>query len=102
MTTQVALSSRAMAKIDLTTRQWMAANLRRLKWEHRFDNDAAMAQKLGMSRSALNRYLKNERTAGLDLLLKVHRRLGASIDWMVDEPQDKRWMDPDYTPARYR
>ena len=85
--------------IDVKTRQRIAANLRRLKYEHKFKSIAAMAKELGMSRSALNRYLKGERTVGLDVLLLVHRRLHASIDWMVDrDPDDPRWLDPAYDP----
>jgi transcriptional regulator with XRE-family HTH domain len=82
--------------IDLKTRERIAANLRLLKHQHRFDTDAAMAAELGMSRSALGRYLKGERTPGLDLCLLVHRRLGVSLDWLVDRDPPREWFDPDY------
>jgi transcriptional regulator with XRE-family HTH domain len=58
-----------------------------------------MAAFLGMSRSALGRYLKGERTVGLDVLLLVKRKMGESIDYMVSrDPEDKRWLDPDWLP----
>lgn len=86
--------------IDVKTRERIAANLRQLKHQHRFASVASMAGVLGMSRSALNRYLKGERNIGLDVLLLVHRELHASIDWMVDrDPEDERWFDPEYDPA---
>ncbi len=82
--------------VDLKTRQRIAANMRLLKWENRFDSDAAMAAVLGMSRSALGRYLKGERTPGLDVLLLVHRKLGVSLDWLSDRDPPKEWFDVDY------
>lgn len=88
--------------VDLKTRQRIAANMRLLKWEHRFDSDAAMAAVLGMSRSALSRYLKGERTPGLDVLLLVHRKLGVSLDYLSDRDPPKEWMDPDYSPPGKR
>lgn len=84
--------------VDVATRQRIAANLRLLKHEQRFASVAAMAHALGMSRSALNRYLKGERTAGLDVLLLVHRKLSVSLDWLVDRSPPKEWSDPNYDP----
>ena len=58
-----------------------------------------MARRVGISRDAMRRYLSGERTVGLDVALLVHRNLNVSLDWLVDEdPEDKRWMDPDYDP----
>lgn len=74
--------------------------MRLLKWEHRFKTDAAMAAVLGMSRSALGRYLKGERTPGLDVLLLVHRNLGSSMDWLCDRDPPKEWFDVDFDPPR--
>jgi transcriptional regulator with XRE-family HTH domain len=75
----------------------MAANLRQLKWLRKYRSAASMAADVGISRGAMNRYLKGERTMGLDVLLLVHRNLGASMDWICDrDPDDKRWMDPAY------
>lgn len=85
--------------LDLKTRQTIAANLRRLKYEQKFRSVAAMAKEIGISRGALNRYLKGERTMGLDTVLAVHRKLHASIDWLVDRQPEPEWLDPDYSPA---
>ncbi len=102
MTTAYAVASAIVPpreSIDLKTRQRIAANLRQLKHMHRFKNVASMAKTLGMSRSALGRYLSGERTTGLDVLLLVHRNLHASLDWLVDrDPDDPRWLDPAYDP----
>lgn len=84
--------------LDLKTRERIAANLRLLKHRRSYESVAAMAARLGMSRSALGRYLKGERTVGLDFLLKVHRRLNVSLDWLVDEDPPLEWWDPDYDP----
>lgn len=84
--------------IDLKTRQRIAANLRVLKYMHRFGTDAQMASELGMSRSALGRYLKGERTAGLDVLLLVHRKLHVSLDWLVNRDPPEPWWDAEYNP----
>lgn len=86
--------------VDAKTRLNIAANMRRLRWEHRFDSDAEMAKKCGLSRSAINRALKGERTVGLDVLLAVSRALGANLQWLVDAPQDPRWLNPDFKPTR--
>jgi transcriptional regulator with XRE-family HTH domain len=84
--------------IDLKTRERIAANLRKLKHEHRFRSDAAMAAELGMSRGALNRYLKGEQPVGLDVLLLVHRKLHVPLDWLCDRDPEPQWFDPEYDP----
>lgn len=100
MTPAARLASLGMSSkesVDVETRLRVAANLRYLKWRREYESDSAMAKKLGVSRGAVNRALKGERTVGLDFLLLVHRRLNVSLDWLVDEPPtDERWMDPDY------
>jgi transcriptional regulator with XRE-family HTH domain len=83
-------------EIDRETRLRVAAHLRQLKYKFQFESDAAMAERLGLSRGVVNRALKGERTVGLDVLLKIHRKLHVSIDWLVDEPPPEEWMDPDY------
>jgi transcriptional regulator with XRE-family HTH domain len=102
MTTNVPLpfASVGTHEIDLKTRQRVAAHLRMLRYRFRFESDAAMAERLDMSRGALNRYLKGERTAGLDVLLKVHRRLHVSLDYIVDEDPPSEWFDPGYVPKK--
>lgn len=87
-------------EIDLKTRQRIAANLRLLRWRFQFDSDAAMAERLGLSRGVVNRALKGERTVGLDVLLKVHRRLHVSLDWLVDSEPGQEWYDPEHRPKR--
>lgn len=72
--------------------------MRLLMWEHRFESVAAMADAVGMSRSALGRYLKGERTPGLDVLLLFHRKLGVQMDFLCDRDPPKEWADPDYAP----
>lgn len=84
--------------VDLKTRERIAAKLRYLRWEGGFESDAAMAKEMGISRGALNRYLKGERTAGLDVLLACRRKLHVSIDWMVDRDPPREWFDPDFVP----
>lgn len=95
MTTPVRIGSAAVGDIDLKTRLRIAANLRLLKWKFQFPTDAAFAKSIGVSRGAMNRYLKGERTVGLDVLLKIHRSLHESIDWMVGHEPEARWYDPD-------
>ena len=97
MTTRVAVGVWAMPprdKVDLATRQRIAAHLRRLKAEYEFESDADFARYLGLSRGALNRYLKGERTVGLDVLLTVHRKMHVSIDVLVDKDAGSKWSDP--------
>lgn len=99
MTTKARLASSGVAAketVDLKTRLRVAANLRYLKHRHEFTSDAAMGKRLGVSRGAVNRYLKGERTAGLDFLLLVHRRLHVSLDWLVDTDPAPEWFDPEY------
>lgn len=87
-------------QLDQRTRQRIAANMRRLKWQWQFPSDAAMAKRCGVSRDAINRALKGERTVGLDIVVKVHRALDCSLDWLIeDNPQDERWWDPDFAPT---
>lgn len=102
MTTAVDLASASMPPhdIDQKTRQRIAANLRITKWKLQFESDAAMGAAMQLSRGAVNRALKGERTVGLDFLLRVHRKLHVSIDWLVDNEPDQRWYDPDYKPPR--
>lgn len=85
-------------EIDIKTRQRIAANLRLLKHQFKFETDAAMAEKLELSRGVVNRALKGERTVGLEVLLKVHRNLHVSLDWLVDKDPPSAWFDPDYSP----
>ena len=85
-------------EIDKATRLRVAANLRLLRWRFQFETDAAMADRLSVSRGVVNRALKGERTVGLDFLLKVHRALHVSIDWLVDTDPGSDWHDPDYVP----
>jgi transcriptional regulator with XRE-family HTH domain len=103
MPTQEGLPSVGVApreQLDQRTRQRIAANMRRLKWQWQFESDAAMAEKCGVSRDAINRALKGERTVGLDLVIKIHRALDCSLDWLIeDEPKDARWFDPSYRPV---
>lgn len=104
MPTSKTLLSEAVApreQLDQRTRQRIAANMRRLKWQWQFESDAAMAKRCGISRDAINRALKGERTVGLDIVIKIHRALDCSLDWLVEqEPDDARWWDPAYVPAR--
>jgi transcriptional regulator with XRE-family HTH domain len=102
MTTDTALASASMPphEIDIKTRQRIAANLRETKHRFRFDSDAAMGKALGLSRDVVNRALKGERTVGLDFLLRVHRRLHVSLDWLVGHEPAPEWYDPDHTPRR--
>jgi transcriptional regulator with XRE-family HTH domain len=65
---------------------------------HSFATAAEMGRELGgISRSAMNRYLKGERTVGLDFVLRVHRELHVSLDWLVDRDPPQEWFDPDYS-----
>jgi transcriptional regulator with XRE-family HTH domain len=89
-------------EIDRKTRLRIAANLRMLKHRFEFATDAAMAEKLDVSRGVVNRALKGERTVGLDFLLKVHRNLHASIDWLVDNEPAQDWYDPGFVPKSSR
>jgi transcriptional regulator with XRE-family HTH domain len=79
------------ADIDIKVRRRIAAHLRRVREESRFPSDAAMAAEAGVSRSAMNRALKGERTVGLDFLLAVHANLGISIDLLVDDDPAPEW-----------
>jgi len=87
-------------EIDQKTRQRVAANLRSLKHKFQFDSDSDMGKALGLSRGVINRALKGERTVGLDFLLRVHRRLHVSIDWIVSHEPEPEWYNPEYAPPR--
>lgn len=96
MTTEMGLQMSQMAsRVDVDIRQRIAANLRYLRYFHEFKTVAAMASKMGMSRSALNRYLKGERTVGLDVLLLAKAAFGASLDWFVTNRPPDRFFKPD-------
>lgn len=83
-------------EIDRKTRLRIAANLRQMKVEKfEFKSDAAMGRRIGLSRDAVNRALKGEKTVGLDFLLAVHRKLHVSLDWLVENEPDQHWYDPD-------
>lgn len=100
MTTAHPLASCVMAEtIDLRTRLRIAANLRWLKHENRFESTAAMAKAIGVSRGALARYLSGDRTIGFDVALKVHRRLHVPLDWLVDRDPPQEWEDPSHDPS---
>lgn len=79
------------AEIDIKVRRRIAAHLRRVKQESGFASDSAMAAAAGVSRSAMNRALKGERTVGLDFLLALHANLDISIDLLVDDDPAPRW-----------
>ncbi len=89
--------------IDVKTRRYMAAKLRYLQHKHEFRTNAAMAEAVGISASALGRYLREERTIGLDVALLIHRNLGVSLDWLVDTRSstlaDEAWLNPAYKPG---
>ncbi len=104
MTTRKRRNSPAVASpretIDVATRLRIAAHLRELMWLHHFENDAAMAEAVGCSRSAMNRYLKGERNVGFDVALAIHRQLHVSLDWLSDKPpEDRRFEDPHFWPT---
>ena len=82
--------------LDLETRLRIAANLRFLKRQHKFKTAAAMGKALGITRQAMGRYLKGERTVGLDMALLVHRRLHVSLDWLVGNDPPPEWFDPEH------
>lgn len=82
--------------IDLQTRLRIAANLRFLKRQHKFRTAAAMGRSLGITRQAMLRYLKGERTVGLDVALAVHRRLHVSLDWLVSHDPPREWFGPEH------
>lgn len=104
MTTETPLASPDMPphEIDIKTRQRIAANLRQTKHKFQFETDAAMGKALGLSRDVVNRALKGERTVGLDFLLRVHRKLHVSLDWLVSHEPETEWFDPDFQPPATR
>lgn len=69
---------------DKQIRLRVAANLRHLMAKRGFDSERALARKLGVNPSTVSRALKADR-CGLDLLVAVHRKLGVSLDWLVDD-----------------
>ena len=94
MTTQDPLACRHMgtkADIDIKVRRRIAAHLRRVREESEFPSNAAMVSAAGVSRSAMNRALKGERTVGLDFLLALHAHLELSIDMLVDQDPAAKW-----------
>lgn len=88
------------ATLDAKTRQRIAAHLRRLQHERRYDSDAAMARDAGVSRAAMSRALRGERTVGLDFLLLVRSNLHVSIDMLVGTEPEAKWYAPDYKPPK--
>ena len=103
MTTIQDLTCRVMGTketLDTKTRQRIAAHLRRLKYEREYDSDAAMARDADVSRAAMSRALRGDRTVGLDFLLLVRSNLKVSIDMLVGTEPDAKWFDPDYQPPK--
>ncbi|HEX6972595.1 MAG TPA: helix-turn-helix transcriptional regulator [Limnochordia bacterium] len=84
--------------IDVATRRRIAAKLRYLRWEGGFETDAELAKEIGMHPKTIGKYLHGINTIGLDVLLKIHRKLHVSIDWMVDRDPPREWFDPDFVP----
>lgn len=88
------------ATLDAKTRQRIAAHLRRLRHEREYDSDAAMARDAGVSRAAMSRALRGDRTVGLDFLLLVRSNLKVSIDMLVGTDPAPEWFNPDREPRK--
>lgn len=85
--------------LDPTIRQRIAGHLRYFRWQIGSPPVAKLATQLGMSRSALGRYLKGEDDVGLDTLIRFRLRFGLSIDQMISTPiPDKRFLSPSFEP----
>lgn len=80
--------------VDMKTRLRMAGNLRRLYDERRFPSVRAMAARIGVHWTTLYKYMRGEQTIGMDVALKVHRALGVSLDWFVDEDPPEKYFRP--------
>ncbi len=81
-------------RVDVRVRERIAANLRYLRAFHEFRSVAGMAKRMGMSRSALTRYLAGERTVGLDVLILAKEAFGSSLDWFVTHNPPARFFNP--------
>lgn len=74
---------RPMSKgTDQALRDRITAWLRH--YERIYRSQTALADKLGVSSSAVNQIMSGKRNAGLDILAKMHTNLGVSADALID------------------
>lgn len=72
-----------MADSRKSTIDWRAVG-RRLRELRGFDtNQAAFARELGVSQAQLSRYEKGKSEIGAEVLLRISRRLGKPIEWVL-------------------
>jgi transcriptional regulator with XRE-family HTH domain len=72
-----------MADVRKIGVDWRAAG-RRLRELRGFDtNQAQFARELGVSQGQLSRYEKGKSEIGAEVLLRISRKFGRSIEWVL-------------------
>lgn len=80
--------------VDEETRERIRAWLKSYKDSREWTNER-LADELGLSEPTVTNILNGKRGAGLDVLIKMHRRLGRSADdildaWPPGDPRGKK------------
>ena len=72
-----------MAQISKLTVDWKTVG-RRLRELRGFDkNQADFAKELGISQAQLSRYEKGKSEIGAEILLRIARKFGKSMEWVL-------------------
>src|SRR3990167_1241020 len=72
---------------DLITRERIRAWVRNLekKYKRHYPTQEALAGRIGIKQGSLNQILSGTKPSiGLDLIIKLHRRLGADLNDLID------------------
>lgn len=70
--------------IDLATRRRLREHVAAALDEFRL-NAAALAKRIGVRPSTISSILSGDRTVGFDVFIKLHKGLGLSANYMLDE-----------------
>ena len=75
--------AKSMAKKSTTNVDWKLVG-RRLRELRGFDtNQVAFAKQIGVSQGQLSRYEKGKAEIGAEVLLRIARRFGKSMEWLL-------------------
>ena len=75
-------------RVDQRIRERLRLHLAALMAEHHL-NKNQMALRLGVHRATIGSILNGERTMGLDMVVKIHRVFGVSLNFLVDSDPAK-------------
>lgn len=86
---------RRKGETDMTTRKRIAAWVR-YEIRHRDgSSQREFAHLLDLSHTYINRILSEEQTAGMELLIAMHRKLGVSADKLLDRDPPEEFFQQD-------